>query len=441
MPALDEMRVLDMTQYEAGTSCTQVLAWLGADVVKIERPGLGDPARSFSNGPHGPAYFLNYNSNKRSLALDLQSSEGRDLFLRLVPHFDVFMENYGPGVIERLEIDYDVVREHNPQIIYARTKGFGLSGPYAGYKCFDMIAQAAGGAFSVTGTADGPPTRPGPTIADTGSGLQMALAITAAYVQRQRSGEGQFIELSMQEAVTLFMRTHVASGSDWGRKAAPRNGNRAAAPTDLYPCQPGGPNDHVYIMVVTDRMLDTLCAAIDRPDLLLDPRFDTEEARHANADALHSEIATWTAARDKHEVMRILGEAGVPLRLHRRHPRPLDRSPPSEPRLHPAGRPRRTRPRGADALALPPLQVRGAAEGRPSAWRAHGRGALSGPGPARGGAGAPARGGRRRLRARGGGPAPRSQPHRRGGRLPAAGASPRIRRPYSPRPRTAPAPS
>ena len=321
MPALDEMRVLDMTQYEAGTSCTQILAWLGADVVKIERPGLGDPARAFSNGPHGPAYFLNYNSNKRSLALDLQSSEGRDLFLRLVPHFDVFMENYGPGVIERLEIDYDVVREHNPQIIYARTKGFGLSGPYAGYKCYDMIAQATGGAFSVTGAADGPPTRPGPTLADTGSGLQMALAITAAYVQRQRSGEGQFIELSMQEAVTLFMRTHVASGSDWGRKAAPRNGNRAAAPTDLYPCAAAtpaapsgesGPNDFVYIMVVTDRMLDTLCAAIDRPDLLLDPRFDTEEERHANADALHAEIATWTAARDKHEVMRILGGAGVP---------------------------------------------------------------------------------------------------------------------------------
>ena len=148
----------------------------------------------------------------------------------------------------------------------------------------------------------------------------MALAITAAYVQRQRTGEGQSIELSMQEAVTLFMRTHVASGSDWGRQAAPRNGNRAAAPTDLYPCAPtpggadqgSGPNDYVYIMVVTDRMLDTLCAAIDRPDILLDPRFETEQARHANADALHAEIAAWTRGRDKYEAMRILGEAGVP---------------------------------------------------------------------------------------------------------------------------------
>jgi len=315
------MRVLDMTQYEAGTSGSQALAWLGADVVKIERPGLGDPARAFSNGPHGPAYFLNYNSNKRSLAVDLQSAEGRDLFLDLVPRFDVFMENYGPGVVERLGIDYDVVRERNPQIIYARIKGFGLSGPYANYKCYDMIAQAMGGTFSVTGAADGPPIRPGPTLADTGSGVQMALAITAAYVQRQRTGEGQFIELSMQEAVALFMRTQVASGSDWGRQAAPRNGNRAAAPTDLYPCAPTGPsdpsaergpNDYVYIMVVTDRMLDMLCAVIGRPDLRTDPRFATEEARHANADALHAEIAAWTSLHDKRETMRILGDAGVP---------------------------------------------------------------------------------------------------------------------------------
>ena len=321
MTALEGMRVLDMTQYEAGTSGSQVLAWLGADIVKLERPGTGDPARAFSNGPHGPAYFLNFNSNKRSLALDLKAAEGRDLFLRLIPKFDVFLENYGPGVVERLDIDYDVVREHNPQIIYARVKGFGLSGPYSGYKCYDMIAQATAGTFSITGPRDGPPIRPGPTIADTGSGVQVALAITAAYVQRQRTGEGQFIELSMQEAAALFMRTHVASGSDWGRQAAPRNGNTAAAPTDLYPCAPvgatgpdeeRGPNDWVYIMVVTDRMLDTLFAAIDRPDLLFDPRFETEEARHANADALHAEISVWTKTHDKHEAMRILGDAGVP---------------------------------------------------------------------------------------------------------------------------------
>ncbi|MEE9278201.1 MAG: CoA transferase, partial [Dehalococcoidia bacterium] len=312
MPALEEMRVLDMTQYEAGTSCTQILAWLGADVVKLERPGIGDPGRVFSNGPHGPAYFLNYNSNKRSLALDLSGERGRNLFLRLVPRYDVFVENFAPGVMEKLDIGYEVLKEINPRLIYGRMKGFGLSGPYANYKCYDMIAQAAGGAYSVTGEADGPPMRPGPTYGDTGSGLQMALAITAAYVQRQRTGRGQFIELSMQEAVTLFMRTSVASGSDWGQEAAPRTGNRAAAPTDLYPCAPGGPNDYVYIMVVTTRMWDTLCAAIGRPQLVTDARFETMEGRHENADALHAEISKWTRERKKQEVMQILGEAGVP---------------------------------------------------------------------------------------------------------------------------------
>lgn len=312
MPALEEMRVLDMTQYEAGTSCTQILAWLGADVVKLERPGIGDPGRVFSNGPHGPAYFLNYNSNKRSLAIDLSCERGRDLFLRLVPRYDVFVENFAPGVMEKLDIGYEVLKEINPRLIYGRMKGFGLSGPYANYKCYDMIAQAAGGAYSVTGEADGPPMRPGPTYGDTGSGLQMALSITSAYVQRQRTGRGQFIELSMQEAVTLFMRTWVASGSDWGQEAAPRTGNRAAAPTDLYPCAPGGPNDYVYIMVVTTRMWDTLCAAIGRAELVTDARFETMEGRHENADALHAEISKWTRERRKQEVMQILGEAGVP---------------------------------------------------------------------------------------------------------------------------------
>ena len=164
MGALEGLRVLDMTQYEAGTSCTQALAWLGADVVKVERPGIGDPGRAVKQGiaagPYGSAYFLNYNSNKRSITIDLQSARGRDLLLSLVPKFDVFVENYGPGVIERLDIGYDVMSAINPGIIYGRVKGFGSSGPYSGYKCYDMVAQAAGGAFSVTGEPDGPTHAP-----------------------------------------------------------------------------------------------------------------------------------------------------------------------------------------------------------------------------------------------------------------------------------------
>ncbi|MCA9855000.1 MAG: CoA transferase, partial [Dehalococcoidia bacterium] len=178
MAALEGMRVLDMTQYEAGTSCTQYLAWLGADVVKVEGPS-GDPGRQV-RGETVSQYFLNYNSNKRSVVLNLASSEGRELLLQMAPHYDVFVENYGPGVIEKLNIGYDVLGELNPGLIYARIKGFGLTGPYANYKSYDWVAQASAGTFSVTGEVDGPPTVVGPTIGDTGTGIQMALAITSA---------------------------------------------------------------------------------------------------------------------------------------------------------------------------------------------------------------------------------------------------------------------
>ena len=312
MPALEGMRILDMTQYEAGTSCTQALAWLGADVVKIERPGVGDPGRSVGGGTDNSAYFVNWNSNKRSLTLDLQRPEGRALLLRLVPHYDVFVENYGPGVVEKLDLGYEVMREANPAIIHARLKGFGTSGPYSSYKCFDMVAQASGGAFSVTGTRDGPPMRPGVTVGDSGTGVQLALAITAAYVQRQRTGEGQHIEISMQEAMTYWMRTQIANGADWGRAATPRNGNGAAATSNLYPCAGDGPNDYAFVMIVTPRMWDTFCSATGQEELGDDPRFLDPAARLENADALKETIASWTRQHPKYEVMRILGEAGVP---------------------------------------------------------------------------------------------------------------------------------
>ena len=221
MPALDGMRVLDMTQYEAGTSCTQALAWFGADVVKVEAPEHGDPGRAVGRNENMEysAYFCNWNANKRSVAINLRSTEGRDLFMRLLPSFDVFVENYGPGVVERLQLDYETLKAAHPPLIYARLKGFGTSGPYSDFKSYDMIAQAAGGAFSVTGEADRPPVIPGPTTGDSGTGVQLAMSILAAYVQRLRTGEGQQIEISMQEAMTYYMRTRVAIGSKWGTQA------------------------------------------------------------------------------------------------------------------------------------------------------------------------------------------------------------------------------
>jgi formyl-CoA transferase len=219
VPALDGLRILDMTQYEAGTSCTQALAWLGADVVKIESPDFGDPGRGVATGTDYSAYFCNWNANKRSVTLDLSKPAGHDLFMRLLPRFDVFIENYGPGVVERLGLEYDTLRAAHPSLIYAQLKGFGSSGPYAGYKSYDMVAQAAAGAFSVTGEPDGPPLLPGPTTGDSGTGVQMGMAILAAYVQRLRTGLGQRIEISMQEAMTYFMRTRIAFGADWGNQA------------------------------------------------------------------------------------------------------------------------------------------------------------------------------------------------------------------------------
>ena len=313
MPALDGMRILDMTQWEAGTSCTQALAWMGADVVKVEPPGRGDPGRAIgAPGQLNSAYFLNWNSNKRSVVIDLNKPEGHELLLRMLPHYDVFVENYGPGVVEKLDIDYDVMSKVHPGVIYARVKGFGTSGPYAGYKCMDMVAQAAGGTLSCTGTADGPPTRPGVTIGDAGTGVQLALAILGAYVQKQRTGEGQLIELSMQEAVTYYMRTTIANGSDWGRRAAPRSGNGIGAMLNLYACAPGGPNDYIYIMVINTRMWQSLCKAIGRSDLLDDERFGRGRGRHEYSQALYDEIAKWSKSCTKQEAMKTLGEAGVP---------------------------------------------------------------------------------------------------------------------------------
>ncbi len=308
--ALDGMRVLDMTQYEAGTSSTQMLAWLGADVVKVESP-RGDPGRqTFGRGTDDSQYFLNYNSNKRSIVLDLKQPRGRELLLELAERFDVFVENFGPSAVEKLGIDYAALSARNSQIIYAQIKGYGLSGPYAQYNCFDPLAQAAAGAFSITGMPGGPPIKPGPTIADTGTGMQVALAITAAWVQRLRDGAGQHIEVSMQEAMTMFMRT--TGVPEWAAQPAPRRGINQGPPSGMYPCAPGDPNDYVHMLIATSEQWDALCVAIERPDLLEDSRFASGRLRRDNADELRVELERWTTAHTKHDAMRILCEAGVP---------------------------------------------------------------------------------------------------------------------------------
>lgn len=312
MPALDGMKVLDLTQYEAGTSCTQYLAWFGATVYKVEHPDRGDPGRQTEGFGKDSLYFMSFNHNKQSVAINLERPEGRDLFLRLVPRVDVVVENFTLGTMEKLGLGYDVLKAVNPGIIYATIKGFGTTGPYKDFKCFDWVAQAAGGAFSVTGEPDGPPMKPGHTVGDTGSGMHAAMGILAAYVQKMRTGEGQMVEIAMQETVANYMRMPMSRRERAPGVPVPRTGNRFVVPTALYPCAGGGPNDYLFIMVVTSRMWDSLLAAIDRPDIATDPRFADYSARMQHQDELYEEIAKWTRQRSKMEAMEWLGARGVP---------------------------------------------------------------------------------------------------------------------------------
>jgi len=314
--ALSGMRILDLTQFEAGTTCTQFLGWLGADVVKIEPPG-GEQSRR--NRPEVPGldamFFLVFNANKRSVTLDLKHPQGRALFLRMVERADVVVENFAPGLMERLGLDYERLRAVNPRIIMARIKGFGLSGPYHEYKSFDMIAQATGGVMSVTGFPDREPVRCGAAIGDTGTGVHAAAAIMAAYIQRQRTGEGQLVEVAMQEVVANFVRGRFV---DHYRDGAPsvRRGNdiTGGVPGGAYPCAPGGLNDYAYIYVQTmnQDMWRDFVAAIGREDLLADARCTDAKTRWAHREALDEIISAWTRARTKHQVMAELGKAGVP---------------------------------------------------------------------------------------------------------------------------------
>lgn len=318
--ALSGVRVLDLTQFEAGTSCTESLAWLGADVVKVERPGMGEQGRYATMDESGldSYYFLLLNANKRSVTLDLKADEGKELMAALIGRADVFIENFAPGAIERLGLDYETVSAINPRIVYAQIKGFGVDGPYRNALSFDMIAQAAGGALSVTGFPDGEPIRPGPTIGDTGTGLHTAIGILGALLQRERTGEGQHIEVAMQDAVINFCRIAFVRDLITGGPAS-RAGNKsvlaATAPSGTYPCKPGGPNDYVYIYTnrASNRQWHRLLEVIGMPEYIDDERFNTAEGRFANEKLIDEWISEWTRQRDKFEVMDVLSAAGVPV--------------------------------------------------------------------------------------------------------------------------------
>src|SRR5499427_4449872 len=312
--ALEGIRVLDLTQYEAGPSSTQMLAWLGADVIKIEPPA-GEQGRTALSDKRGEDawFFLLLNSNKKGVTLNLKAPRGRDMFREMAKTADVVVENLGPGALERLGLGWDVLSALNPRLILASVKGFGSSGPYAEYKSFEWIAQAMAGAMSMTGHPDGPPTKAIGGLADTGSGLHTCIGILAAIVQRQATGVGQQVEVAQQEAVVNLLRIHLRESYVTG-KPAPRQGNRSAAacPSNIYRCRPGGANDYVFIHCATVEMWKSLTTICDRPELGDDPRYADRRDRVQFIDEIDSMIEAWTEKHTKQEAQEILAGAGIP---------------------------------------------------------------------------------------------------------------------------------
>jgi crotonobetainyl-CoA:carnitine CoA-transferase CaiB-like acyl-CoA transferase len=316
---LQGVKVVDFTQFEAGTTCTEVLAWFGAEVVKIENPGRGDPGRRLRPGKpdDDPWYFYQFNVNKKSLAINLKSPKGLELVKDMIKQADIVAENMAPGTIERLGLGYDEVKKINPRIIYCQVKGFASGSPHERGLAFDMIAQAAGGPISVTGEPGRAPVKPGLSFGDTGTGMLMAATILGALHERNLTGHGRRLEVAMQDAMVHYMRTCFATMARTGKPAQRRGSKPSAgnnAPAGLYPCKGGGPNDYMYLTTsrANPEHWTRLMKLMGREELIEDPRFATGDARVANSDDLDRIIGEWTSQHDKREVMEKLIAVGVP---------------------------------------------------------------------------------------------------------------------------------
>ncbi len=316
MKALAGVRILDFTHVQSGPTCTQLLAWFGADVIKVERPGTGDITRGQS------LYFTMLNHNKRSITLDTKNKTGKEVLERLIKTCDVLVENFGPGVLDRMGFPWETIHQLNPRMIVASIKGFG-PGPYEDCKVYENVAQCTGGAASTTGFREGLPLVTGAQIGDSGTGLHLALGIVTALYQRTHSGKGQRVTCAMQDGVLNLCRVklrdqqRLAHGplteySQFG-EGVPFGAAGGGQPGRILKCK-GWENDpDAYIYFITQAPVwEKICDVIGEPGWKTDPDFATPKARLPRLNQIFGRIEDWTSTKTKFEAMDILNEFDIP---------------------------------------------------------------------------------------------------------------------------------
>ena len=307
---LEGVRILDLSRVMSGPFCTAMLADLGADVIKIEMPGNGDDSRFFGPFVDGEsAYFMLLNRGKKSLTLDLKSDEGKKILMATVAECDVVVENFRPGVAQRLGLDYDTLKSENPALIYASISGFGQDGPFADRPAYDLIVQAMSGLMHITGQRDGPPTAVGESVVDVCTGMFAAWGIMSALFARERTGKGRYLDVAMLDSMYSMMLT-VAAMQLYTDKPPGRVGSRhpVTYPVDVFETIDG----HIVMVVTTDRTFGKLCGVIGRPDVADDPKYLTNADRNTNEAELKATIEEWTSGQSSDAAVLALGEAGIP---------------------------------------------------------------------------------------------------------------------------------
>jgi formyl-CoA transferase len=332
MEALKGVRILDMSHVQAGPTCSQLLAWMGADVIKFENPA-GDATRGqLRDVPNADSlYFTMLNCNKRSITVNMKSAEGKQVFVDLLKKCDIIMENFGPGVLDRFGFSWEKIHELNPKIVMGSIKGFGSSGPYSDFKAYENVAQAMGGAMSTTGVPEGPPFVTGAQIGDSGTGLHLAIGLLAALRQAERTGQGQYVEVAMMDGVMNLCRvkfrdhqrltrgglSEFSVPTHQGMGAVPRAGNDSGGGQlgNAIRCKPGGPNDFLYIVVqeaVWEALANRIGPDLKMPNLAIDPKFAKIADRRKNQAEMWELIGEFALKYTKRELMAILNPLDVP---------------------------------------------------------------------------------------------------------------------------------